>query len=186
MRFLFFNRKLIAIGISAVIAIAVLIAWSMRPRLRPPVAVTTVSLVNPVTRNAPTLNGADIEKLLGVERFRIIRQVNQVPAVVKESFSNFTGQPFDLVDPPKEIQHDYVVPERSRRRLVFLGLSDDSAVIVYEEGGYVDECKTVVFWFGNGGLDWGATLQRGPIPEDISNLRAAVHSGKFHVWEGMQ
>lgn len=43
-----------------------------------------------------TLNQADIEKLLDVERFCLVRRVRQVPIVGKESFSNFTGLLFAL------------------------------------------------------------------------------------------
>ena len=38
-----------------------------------------------------TLNQTDIEKLLDVERFCLVRRVRQVPMVGKESFFNFTG-----------------------------------------------------------------------------------------------
>jgi hypothetical protein len=43
-----------------------------------------------------TLNQADIEKLLDVERFCLVRRVRQVPIVGKESFSNFTGLLFAI------------------------------------------------------------------------------------------
>jgi hypothetical protein len=177
------GAKLVVLGIMAVIAIAAVVAWSVRHRSVSKVEVNLGPDVKPVPKNAPTLNGADIEKILGVEQFRIIRRVSQVPQVVKESFSNFTHVPFDLADPGEEISSDAIIPGKSSRRLVFLGLSDDSAVLFYEQGGFTNAFTTVVFWFGEGGHGWGATLDHGPIPQDISSLRAAVQNGEFHVVE---
>jgi hypothetical protein len=137
----------------------------------------------PVPKNAPTLNEADIEKVLGVEQFSIVRRVSQVPISITESFSNFTQRPFDLANPGEQISSDEIEPGKSSRRLVFLGLSKDSAVLVYEQGGYVDTCAAVVFWFEDGGRDWGATLDNGPIPTDISSLKAMVQKGQFRTWE---
>jgi len=171
--------KQILLGIMAVIVVgvAVVILWSVHSRSIPEFN------VKPVPKNAPTLNEADIEKVLGVEQFRVVRRVRQVPIAVKESFSNFTGLPFDLADPGEEIGSDMIVPGKSSRRLVFLGLSDDSAVLVYEQGGYVGFCNAVVFWFEEGGRDWGGTLEYVPVPKDISSLKAVVQKGKFHPWE---
>ncbi len=180
------STKLVLLGIMAVASIAAVVAWSVLPRSIPNVEVSLGADVKPVPKNAPTLNGAHIEKILGVEQFRAIRQVSQIPQVVKESFSNFTGFPFDLANPGEEISSDMMIPGKTSRRLVFLGLSDDSAVLFYEQGGFAGTFNTVVFWFREGGRDWGASLEHGPIPKDISSLRAAVQSGKFHVWESRQ
>lgn len=175
------TAKLVFTGILALIVTAGGIAWFVSRH-----SIARVDLfadTHPVPKNAPTLNGADIEKILGVEHFRVIRRIGEIPPVVKESFSNFTKLPFDLADPGEEISTDMIIPGKSSRRLVFLGLSDDSAVLFYEQGGYIDSFNTVIFWFGNGGRGWGATLERAPIPQDISTFRAAVQSGKFHAWD---
>jgi hypothetical protein len=180
------STKLVLLGILTVVAIAAVVAWSVLPRSKPKVEVSLGPDVKPVPKNAPTLNGADIEKILGMEQFRVIRKFSQVPQVVKESFSNFTSFPFDLANPGEEISSDMIIPGKSSRRLVFLGVNDDSAVLFYKQGGFVGVFNAVVFSFGEGGRDWGATLERGPIPKDISGLRAAVQNGKFHVWESRQ
>ena len=60
----------------------------------------------PVPKNASTLSQGEIEKLLGEEQFRIIRRVSQVPNAVRESFSSFTGLPFDLANPGEIISGD--------------------------------------------------------------------------------
>jgi hypothetical protein len=169
------KNKRIFIGIMAVLAVAAAIVWIFNSHLIPEYN------VKPVPRNVPTLNEADIEKLLGVEQFRIVRGVRQVPITIKESFSNFTKLPFDLANPGEEISSDAIIPGRSSRRLVFLALSEDSAVLVYEQGGYIDTLSAVIFWFGDGGRDWGTTLNS--RPDDISSLRALIQKGQFQTWE---
>jgi hypothetical protein len=169
--------KRILLGIMAIVAVAGVIVWFLYSHSIPEFN------AKPVPKNAPTLNEADIEKVLGVEQFRVVRRVRQVPIAVKESFSNFTELPFDLANPGEQISSDSIIRGKSSRRLVFLGLSEDSAVLVYEQGGFVGTCATVIFWFGDGGRGWGATLDYGPIPKDISSLKAVVQRGQFHTWE---
>jgi hypothetical protein len=174
--------KLILLGIVIVIAASfVLVWWFLGTRSIPDFN------AKPVPANAPTLNEADIEKVLGVKQFYVVRRVRQVPNVVKESFSNFTRIPFDLVDPAEQmISDDMTTPAKSSRRLVFLGLSEDSAILVYEQGGLADVCNIAVFWYGDGGRGWVATLDYLPIPTNIAALKAVIQKGKFHVWERQQ
>jgi hypothetical protein len=169
--------KRILSGIIMVIAVAFVSVWFLDSRSIPEFN------VKPLPQHAPTLNEVDIEKVFGTEHFRVVRRVRQVPVAVKESFSNFTELPFDLVDPGEEISSDDLTGGRSSRRLLFLGLSDDSAVLFYEQGGFAGAFNTVVFWFGDGGRGWGATLQHGPIPKDISSLKVAVQKGMFNIWD---
>lgn len=171
--------KLILLGIVIVIAASVvLVGWYPGTRSIPNFN------AKPVPPNASTLNEVDIEKVLGVEQFHVFRRVRQVPNVVKESFSNFTRIPFDLVDPGEQMRSDEIAtPAKSSRRLVFLGLSEDSAVLVYEQGGYTDVCNIAVFWYGDGGHGWVATLDYLPIPQNTAALKAVIQKGKFHVRE---
>jgi hypothetical protein len=131
----------------------------------------------PVPQNAPTLNAADVEKLLGVDEFRVVRRVGQVPIVVKESFSNLSQLPFDLVEPGEEMSTDDLTFGKSSRRLVFLGLRKDSAILVYEQGGFANTCNAIIFWFEDGGLYWAATLNS--IPRDMASLKTVVKKGQF-------
>jgi hypothetical protein len=167
----------ILLGIVAVVAVSVFVVWSLTSRQVPNFNAT------PIPTNAPTLNEADIEKVLGVEQFRVVRRVRQVPSVIKESFSNFTRLPFDLVDPGEQMRDDdMTTPAKSSRRLVFLGLSGDSAILVYEQGGFANLCNIVVFWYEEGGRGWAGTVYNSPIPRDISALKSVIQKGKFHTW----
>jgi len=168
------NRQIFA-AIAGFLAVAAISAWFVESRSIPEFNVKAV------TKDAPTLNDADIEKILGMENFRVVRRVRQVPLPVRESFANFSSLPFDLADPGDEISTDLMIPGKSSRRLVFLGLSHDSAVLVYEQGGFVDSCNAVVFWYGDGGRGWATRLNR--RPRDISSLKAVVQKGMFDIWE---
>jgi hypothetical protein len=170
--------KLILLVIVVVVVVSIVMAWSFASRSIPDFN------ANPIPKDAPMLNEADIEKMLGVEQFRVVRRVRQVPNVVKESFSSFTQLPFDLVDPGEQMRDDdMTTPAKSSRRLVFFGLSRDSTILVYEQGGFVDVCNIVAFWFEEGGRGWAARLDRHSIPRDISTLKAAIQKGKYHTWE---
>lgn len=173
----------LVVGAALVVAlIAAGVAWSLSHR----VEINLRPDVNPVPSNAASLNAADIEKILGVERFRVIRRVNEVPPVVMKSFTNFSQSPFDLANPGEEISTDLLIPGKSSRRLVFLAISDDSAVLFYEQGSFANTFNAVVLWFGDGGHGWGGTLERGPIPHSLSSLKEAIQRGNFHPWKGSE
>lgn len=169
-----YSNRILA-GIIAVTAIVAFSLWFFDSRSIPKFNVKAIP------KHAPTLNEADIEKILRMDNFRIVRRVRQVPVAVKESFSNFTELPFDLVDPGEAISSDAMFGARSSRRLVFLGLSSESAVLVYEQGGFVGTCNAVVFWYGDGGNGWAASLHRRPT--DISSFKAVFQKRMFDVWE---
>jgi hypothetical protein len=160
---------------AAIAAFSVFVTWFVGSRPAPRLDVT------PVTKNAATLNEADIEKLLAFGQFRTFRHVRQVPVAVKESFSNFTGLPFDLADPSEEISSDLMIPGKSSRRLVFLGLSADSAILIYKQVGFVGTCHAVVFWYGEEGRGWGASLPG--IPKNMDGFRAIFSQRRFQSWE---
>ena len=176
------TSKFLLVGLIAVTSIAAAIVLSVNHT----VEVNLRPDVNPVPASAPVLNGADVEKILTVEQFRVIRRINEAPLIVKKSFSNFTQLPFDLANPDEEISSDLIIPGRSSRRLVFLAISSDSAVLFYEQGGFANAFNAVVFRFGGGGRGWGATLEQGPIPRDLSGLKTVVQNGKFHPWKGSE
>jgi len=80
-----------------------------------------------------------------------------VPPALKQSFTNFTGLPFDLNDPGERIGTDSVIPGVPSRRLVFAAVGDNSAVLVYEQGGRATMLNAIVFSDVNGGA-WRAIL----------------------------
>ena len=172
------KRRLFLIGIIVVIAITLVSVWFLNSPSMPEFNVTALP------KHAATLNEADIEKIFIVEHFRVVRRVHQVPIAVRESFSNFTEFPFDLLDPGEPINSDDMTAGKSSRRLVFLGLSDDSAVLVYEQGGFADACEALVFWYGDGGHGWAAKV--GCRARDITSLREVIKKGEFSTWKGIE
>jgi hypothetical protein len=171
------NRQIFA-AIAGFLAVAAISAWFVESRSIPQFNVKAV------TKDAPTLNDADIEKILGMENFRVVRRVRQVPLPVGESFANFSSLPFDLADPGDEISTDLMIPGKSSRRLDFLGLSHDSAVLVYEQGGFVDSCNVIIFWHGNDGRAWAAKVDC--RAKNIASLRNAIIKRHFAIWKQME
>jgi len=173
---------IIGVAILAVVAIGLVYRSNVLP--------TDASFdFKPVPKHAPTLNQADIEKVLGPSdletqlgphRFRTFRRARQVPPTVKQSFTNLTGLPFDMGDPHGPMSSDDMTSGAPLRRLVFLAINADSAVLVYKQGGFAGTLDVVVFWYGDGGRDWGATLDK--RVENISDLRKTIQNGQFQVW----
>jgi hypothetical protein len=136
--------------------------------------------VNPIQKNAHILAPNEVESLLG-SQFVVVRKVGQVPPALKQSFTNFTGLPFDMNDPGERIGTDYVIPGVPSRRLVFAALGDTSAVLVYEQGGYATTLNATVFSYVKGGA-WRAILLSHPV-DNVSALKMAVEDGRFCILE---
>jgi hypothetical protein len=137
--------------------------------------------VQQLQNSAPILTTADVEDLLGRE-FRIVRSVRRIPTVVKQDFSSLTNRPFEMVNPGQQMSTDDILPNVPNKRLVFAGFSDDTAVLVFEVGGFANSLHAVVFWYAKGEGRWGAMLN-GYSVHDIDGLRNIVHRGQFVSWE---
>jgi hypothetical protein len=138
------------------------------------------SNVSPIQKNARILATNEVESLLE-SQFVVLRKVGQVPPALKQSFTNFTGLPFDLNDPGERIGTDFVIPGVTSRRLVFAALGDNSAVLVYEQGGYATVLNVTVFSYVNGGA-WRAILLNRPV-DDVPALKLAIGNGRFRIPE---
>jgi hypothetical protein len=131
-------------------------------------------------KNARTLTQSEVENLLG-SQFVVVRKARQVPPALKQSFTNFTGLPFDMNDPGERISTDFIIPGVPSRRLVFAAVGDNSAVLVYEQGGYATMLNAIVFSYVNGGA-WRAILDNRSV-SDVSTLKTTVGSGRFRNLE---
>jgi hypothetical protein len=141
--------------------------------------------VKPLAKNPPILRTSDVERLLSLN-FRIVRTVQQVPTVVKQGFPSLAGdQPFAMVNPGQEMSTDDILPGVPDKRLVFAGLADDTAVVVFEQGGFVGTLHVAVLRYGNGGGVWGAMLEDYSV-HDVAGLRSAVENNRFRTWESMR
>ena len=132
----------------------------------------------PVTGSSPALTNSDAEKLFG-QSFRLVWHVRQIPATIKQSFVNATNLPFDMNNSGDPLSTDLILPGVPSRQLILAGVGQDSAFVVWKQGGYADTFHVVVFSFAGKGGRWKASLN-GPV-EDISALRSAVHNGQFRV-----
>jgi hypothetical protein len=129
---------------------------------------------SPAPKGAPTLTQADIERLLS-DPFRLTRRVRQVPLVLRESFANVTGLPFDMNNPGDPMSTDVIIHAPSRQ-LIFAGVSDQSAVIVYEQGSFASFPAAVVFSKA-GKAAW--ILIDDYVPTNVYDLRRSVHAANF-------
>jgi hypothetical protein len=165
------------LGLAIVVIAAIAFAVTLY-RARIPAPTFSVS---PIQETARSLTHSEVENLLG-SQFVVVRRVRQVPSVLKQSFTNFTDLPFDMNDPGERIGTDFIVPGVPSRRLVFVGVGDNIALVVYDQGGYATTRNAVVFSYVNGGGAWGALLNDRSV-DDVSALRMAIAHGRFHTWE---
>jgi hypothetical protein len=136
--------------------------------------------VNPIQKNASVLAQNEVEGLLE-SQFVVVRRVRQVPPALKQSLTNFTGLPFDLNDPGERIGTDFIIPGVPSRRLVFAAVGGNSAVLVYEQGGYATTLNAAVFSYVNGRA-WRAILNNRSV-DNVSALKTAVGNGEFRAFE---
>jgi hypothetical protein len=134
----------------------------------------------PIQKQSTPLAQQDVEDLLG-KKFKMIWRVRQVPLAIKQSFSNLTGIPFDLADPGERLGSDDLADGGYPRCLAFVGLSDNLAVLVYQQGGFVSTDIAVVFSFVDNGHAWAASFAY--RIRNIADLRALIRTGKFEVWD---
>jgi hypothetical protein len=138
--------------------------------------------VTPIQKNSPALSQQEVEGLLA-KQFKIIWRVRQVPQAIKQSFSNVAGFPFRFADPGEPMSNDDMSSGGPSRRLVFVGLGDRVAVLVYEQGGFVNSFIAVIFSYVDRGSAWAATSYS--AVRDITGLRRVVHSERFQVLESL-
>ena len=161
------------LGLAIVVITAAAIAAVGFYRVQSPAPTFTVV---PTQKNARTLTQSEVENLLG-SQVVVVRKVRQVPTALKQSFTNFTGLPFDMNDPGERIGTDFIIPGVPSRRLVFAAVGDNSAVLVYEQGGYANMLNATVFSYVNDGA-WRAILKDHSV-DSVLALKAAVDNGRF-------
>ena len=121
-----------------------------------------------------TMPQSEIEDLLA-DHYTIVRQVRQIPPVLKEAFSNVTGLPFDMNNPGDPMSTDAIIHAPSRQ-LIFAAVGKQSAILVYEQGSFASFPCAVVF-SRTGAAAWIAIHDH--RPKDVAALRRSVHQALF-------
>lgn len=134
-----------------------------------------------ISRSPRLLSNKEVEDLVSGE-FRIVSKIQEIPAVVKDSFINFVDWgaegrfavleqskkaealktyhlSLDMADPGQRMNQDFIEPGVPNRRLVLCGYSESAAIVLYEQGGYVETKRLVVFKFGQNPGAWQAVLR---------------------------
>jgi hypothetical protein len=128
----------------------------------------------PVPRSAPTLTQSALETLLA-DDYTVVRRVRQIPSLLKESFTNVTGLPFDMNNPGDPMSTDVIIHAPSRQ-LIFAAVGKQSAIVVYEQGGFASfPCAVVLSKAGSAA--WIAIDDYRPM--DILAVRRSVHEARF-------
>jgi|ERR1700674_5030624 hypothetical protein len=128
----------------------------------------------PIPKGASVLAQSEIDNLLG-DHYTVVRNVRQVPPVLKESFSNVTGLPFDMNNPGDPMSTDAIIHAPSRQ-LIFGAVGKQSAILVYEQGSFASFPCAVIF-SRTGAAAWIAIDDY--MPNDVAALRRSVHEARF-------
>jgi hypothetical protein len=136
--------------------------------------------VPPLPQGARTLNIAEVEKILFAD-FTLIRRVQQIPAAVRADYTAVANEPFEMVNPGQRRSTDAITPGVPNKELVFAGISDNNAVLIFKRGGLFDTTNVAVFSHrGTGGL-WTARIDDNTV-QDIAGLRNAIRNRRFEAW----
>ena len=140
--------------------------------------------VPPIARNPAPLTTPDVQRILRGD-FQIVRRVRQVPVAVQQAFTVLSDEAFEMVNPGQEMSTDMILPGVPDKRLIFAGLGNHTAVLVFEQGGYVGSVRAAIFDYVHTGGAWGAVLDD-PRVTDIATLRTVIEKGHYTKWETMQ
>ena len=72
---------------------------------------------------------------------------------------------------------DYMIPGVPNKRLVFAAVNKDSAVIVYELGGYANVIRAMILDF-SGKRSWDSTLNSHSV-KNLEDLRMVLSQEQF-------
>jgi len=120
----------------------------------------------------------EVQNLLA-QNFQIVRRTRQVPPAVKQSWENTLHLPFDMNNPGDTLSGDLIIPGVPSRQLMFAGISEKVAFVVWKQGAYADTFHASVFSYGPSGGKWIARLN-GPL-QDLSAVRSALAHDEFHA-----
>lgn len=135
----------------------------------------------PLPAHPAQLSRAEVEMALRGD-LKMVYRVEDVPESVRADFRTLTGVPFAMVDPGRPYSSDLVQAGLPNKRLVFLAIDCERAVLVYEQGGYKGSLEAMVVAHGEQAGGWGAELTGDQLtgPEDLARIVAA---GRFKAWK---
>jgi hypothetical protein len=150
-------------------------------RIRPD-QITVSKPAEPVVISKPPriLNDVEIQAIQ-VQKLQVVYTVQQIPDVVRDSFVNFVDwgvegtlskletrprlqsvkrplASLEMANPDERMNEDVIEPGIPNRRLVLCAFSETSALVLYQQGGYVGTERLVIFSFGKSSGAWAATL----------------------------
>src|SRR6266404_576736 len=139
--------------------------------------------VPPVPKNGAVIPIPVLNEIIARD-FKFVTNLRYVPPVVKDSFCNvehceFVGSKFDMVNPGKTMSTDLVIKGVPNKRLVFAALSRQSAIVLYQRGGYGDTLRVTVLNFRDGSA-WRARLNDYAITT-LPKLRDSLSGGEYTV-----
>lgn len=139
-----------------------------------------------IPRGAPRISASVLHQLASAD-FIVVTDLRYLPLIVKESFCkiemcNYVGIKFDMVNPGETMSTDYILPRVPNKRLVFAALNRDSAIVVYERGGYANVLRATILDFKDG-TAWDTTLNNYSI-RNLSDLRVALIQENYAVADG--
>jgi hypothetical protein len=169
------RKRFVIATLAALISLIGVVVFYRSNYLAPPFKVA------PLPKSAPALTVAQVEEILSAD-FILIRRVQQVPAAVKADYATLANQPFEMVNPGRTRSTDAIIRGVPNKELVFVGLADGCAVLIFKRGGLWDTTDAAVFSHrGTGGV-WTARINDNSV-QDIATLRNAVHNHRFELWD---
>ena len=172
----------VVFALSLLILLGVATIAVHRHRVGQPVAIAQLyDGIRPLPTNAPRIPALALSQIVNAD-FKVVTNLRFVPSPVKDSFCNiercnYMGVKFDMVNPGDAMSTDYIIPRVPNKRLVFAALNKESAIVVYERGGYANFLCATILDFRDGSA-WRSTLNNHNV-KDMHDLRAALAEEKY-------
>ena len=167
----------VAFVVIALILVGVAIVAVHRHRVKQTVVLSQLyNGVHRIPRNAPRISSSELSQLVSAD-FSVVTDLRYLSSDVKESFCNvehceYEGVRFDMVNPGDRMSTDYILPGVPNKRLVFAAVNQESAIVVYERGGYANFLRAMILDFKDGSA-WNTTLNSHSI-RNLRDLRTAL------------
>jgi hypothetical protein len=172
----------VIVALSLLIFLAVAMIAVRRHRVRQATVIAELyEGIRPVPTNAPRIPAPALSQLVNAD-FKVVTNLRYVPSPVKDSFCNiercnYMGIKFDMVNPGDTMSTDYIIEGVPNKRLVFAALNKESAIVVYERGGYANFLCATILDFRDGSA-CGSTLNNHNV-KNMHDLRAALAAEKY-------
>ena len=116
--------------------------------------------------------------------YQNVYKFRSIPDSVKHSISVINGGEVAMVDPGEEMSTDAILPGVPNNRLIFAGIRNDAAMVIFEHGAFVGSLHAVVISCSGTPSEWAAIIKDRDV-KDIPSLQRAIAAHRYTAWKDL-